>query len=69
MGRFFPILTFPRRSKKPDAVSLPEQAFDAKGDIKPEFYEVTTVMSPTPKGAPGQKLNFPRALQTGRFRI
>ena len=30
---------------KPDAVSLPEQAFDAKGDIKPEFYEVTTVVA------------------------
>jgi len=30
---------------KPDAVSLPEQAFDAKGDIKPEFYEVTTIVA------------------------
>ena len=31
---------------KPDAVSLPEQAFDEKGDIKPEFYGYDVVAYP-----------------------
>ena len=45
MGRFFFDFESAQVKTKPDAVSLPEQAFDAKGDIKPEFYEVSTIVA------------------------
>merc|ERR1712072_1366731 len=44
---------------KPDAVSLPEQAFDAKGDIKPGFYEVTTVVAYPEGHSVWSKLELP----------
>ena len=40
-------------------MSLPEQAFDAKGDIKPEFYEVTTVVAYPEGHSVWSKLELP----------
>ena len=52
---------------KPDALSLPPEAFDAAGEVKPEFWEVSTAVAYPEGHSVWSKLECPDAAERWRL--